>query len=81
MGRPRIYATESARKWVRAQSRRKTETAAERKRVFGKNIRLVESNEMYDTTVGQALPLEFAKCILDRLVLCYYSASTVFTLF
>ena len=47
--------TESARKWVRAQSRRKTETAAERKRVFGKNIRLVESNEMYDS-IGQALP-------------------------
>ena len=30
------------------KSRRKTETAAERKRVFGKNSRLVESNEMYD---------------------------------
>ena len=65
-----MFAIEWARKRESAQlikSRRKTETAAVRKRVFGKSYRLVqlvESNDMY-----------------DRLVLCYYSASTIFTLF
>ena len=77
MGRPRIYATESARKRESTKSRRKVETAAARRRVFGKSYILVKSND----TTGITSDMDFAKYLLDRLVTCYYSASTIFALF
>ena len=61
------------------KSRRKTETAAVCENVYlGKVIDLWNQTKC---TAGIISDIEFAKCLLDRLVLCYFSPSTIFTLF
>ena len=79
IGRPRMYATESARNWERAQR------AAERqKQQPCANVYLGKVTDVWNQTkctTGITSDIEFAKCLFDRLVLCYCLASTIFTLF
>ena len=71
MGRPRKYATAAAKK--RAKSERDKQRPLN-KVYMGKVMNLW--NRTKDTT-GITSGAGFAKFLLDRLVTCYYSASTV----
>ena len=74
-----MYATESARKRVKAQR-----AAERRKERPGEIVYLGKTSDLWNQTkctTGITSDIEFAKCLLDRLVLCYYSASTIITMF
>ena len=73
-GRPRKYATDSAKKRAQAELKRNRPPA---KVYIGKAMSLwIQTKVM----TGIETDAAFAKCLIDRLVLCYYSASTIFTL-
>ena len=75
-GRPRKYVTDSAKK--RAQAEQKRNRPPARVYIGEKAMSLwIQTKE----TTGIKTDAAFAMCLIDRLVLCYYSASTIFTLF
>ena len=74
-----MYVTELARKRVRAQR-----AAERRKQRPSKIVYLGKTFDLWNQTkctTGITSDIEFAKCLLDRLVISYYSASIIFTLF
>ena len=74
-GRPRKYATDSARKRAQAEQKRNRPPA---KVYIGKAMSFwMESKE----TTGIKTDAAFAKCLLDRLVSHVYSTSMISTYF